>query len=112
MFALYNIWHAIVALVHSANPITIGIALVIILVTGLLKQKTSNLLNATVLALIGFALVKYVIAIFQPGANALALAKSNWIDFTGMAILTLLAYLFVFGVLIAIVHLIRSVVAK
>jgi hypothetical protein len=112
MFALYDIWHAVVSLVHAADPIAIGIALVVVLVAGLLLKKFSDLLNATTLALIGYALVKYIVAIFQPGANALTLAKSCWLNFTHLAILTLLAYLFVFGVLIAVVHLIRSVVAK
>jgi hypothetical protein len=111
MFALFDIWNAIVSLVHAADPVIIGIALVVILVTGLLVKRAISLLNAVVLALIGFALIKYIIAIFQPGANALVLAKGDWLALTHMQVQTLLAYFFVFGVLIAVVHLIRSVVA-
>jgi len=112
MFALLDIWHAIKHLVVAADPITIGIALVVILVAGLVLRSFSNILNGTVAALIGFALIKYLHAILLGGQDPSAYAKADWNAFLALPVVVLLAYTIIFAVLIAIVNFIRSAVTR
>jgi hypothetical protein len=112
MSALHQIWFAIKGLIVSADPITIGIALVVILIAGLVLGRFGNLLNGTALALIGFAFVKYIVTVFRGGVDAVDTARADWNAFVHFSVLTLLAYVVVFAVLIAIVHFIRSAVNR
>jgi hypothetical protein len=112
MVVLLDIWHAIQHLVTSAGPITIVLGLVAVLVAGLMLKGIGNILNGTVLALIGFAVLKYLAAILLDKQSPGAFAKADWQAFLAIDMVTLLAYLILFGVLIAVVHFIRSAVAR
>ena len=112
MFALLDIWHAIKGIIVTADPVTIGIALVVILIAGLVLNGFNNILNGTVASLVGFAAIKYFDAILRSGQDPAAYLKADWEAFTKLPVLVVLSYVLVFGVLISVVHFIRSAVSR
>lgn len=111
MSALMDIWHAIQALVTSADYWTLGAAILVVIVAGFIMESLGSLISVTFVSLIVFVLLKYVLALTIGGQHdAEALATQYWQAFVDLKMLTLLAYVVVFGVLIAVVNMIRSVV--
>jgi hypothetical protein len=111
MSALMEIWHSIHGLVLAADYYTLGAAILIIVISGFLMEGLRSLVPVTLVALLAFALVKFVLSMTvgnQPNVDVLA--TDYWQAFTGMRALLLLAYALIFGVLIAAVNLIRNVV--
>lgn len=111
MTALMDIWHAIQAVVTGADYWTLGAAILVIIVAGFITESLGSLISITVVSLIVFALLKFVIAMTVGGHHdAEALALADWHAFVDFKMLTLLAYAIVFGVLIAVVNVIRSAI--
>jgi hypothetical protein len=111
MSALMDIWHTIQAVVTSADYWTLGAAILVVIVAGFIMEGLGSLISATVMSLLIFALLKFAIAMTVGGQHdAEALALSNWQAFVDLKMLTLLAYAITFGVLIAVVNLIRSAI--
>jgi hypothetical protein len=111
MSALMDIWHTIHGVVSAADYYTLGAAILIIVISGFLMESLRSLVPVTLVALLAFALVKFVLALTvgnQPNVDVLA--TTDWQAFAEMKALLLLAYALIFGVLIAAVSLIRSVV--
>jgi hypothetical protein len=105
-----DIWHAIQAVVASADYYTLGAAILVILIAGFLSEVRS-VLAVTLVALLAFAVVKFVLALTVGGAKDVeVLATAFWKAFIAMPSLTLLAYLLVFGVLTGVVSGIKSAV--
>jgi len=110
MSALMEIWHAIQAVVSSADYYTLGIAVVIILAAGFLLEGLNSIFNVTLVSLIVFVLAKFGLALatghhVDPEAEL----TSFWTSFVDLKMLTLVAYLVTFGVLIALVNAVRSI---
>jgi hypothetical protein len=111
MSALMDIWHAIQAVVTSADYWTLGAAILVVIVAGFIMESLGSLISVTLVSLIVFALLKFVLAMTIGGQHdAETLALTNWQAFVDLKMLTLLAYAVVFGVLIAVVNLIRSAI--
>ena len=111
MSALMDIWHAIQAVVTSADYWTLGAAILVVIVAGFIMESLGSLISVTVVSLLVFVLIKYVLAMTVGNQHdAEALYLSDWQAFVDLKMLTLLAYAIVFGVLIAVVNLIRSAV--
>jgi hypothetical protein len=110
MSALMDVWHAIQAVVTSADYITLGIAVVVVLVAGFTIERLGSLVSATVLALIVFAALEFVRAVAIGHQDAMAFATTDWHAFVDLRMLTFVAYFVVFGVLIALVNVIRSAI--
>jgi len=111
MSALMDIWHTIHALVTAADYYTLGAAILIIIIAGFLMEGIRSVVPVTLVALLAFALVKFVLAMTVGGHHDVEiLATDYWNAFAGMKALLLLAYALIFGVLIAVVNVIRSII--
>jgi|WetSurMetagenome_2_1015567.scaffolds.fasta_scaffold725831_2 hypothetical protein len=111
MSALMDIWHTIQAVVTSADYWTLGAAILVVIVAGFIMESLGSLISVTLVSLLIFVLIKFVLAMTMGGHHdAEALAVADWQAFVDLKMLTLLAYAIVFGVLIAVVNLIRSAI--
>ncbi len=111
MSALMEIWHAIQAVVTSADYYTLGAAVIIIIIAGFLMESVRSLVPVTLVALLAFVLAKFAIAATVGHEHDLeALTKADWRAFVDLKMLVLLAYALVFGVLIGVVNTIRSMI--
>jgi len=102
------VWHAILAVVSAADTYTLAAAVVIIIAAGFLSESLGSLLSTTILSLVVFAAAKYVLAIAVGHQSPAGFALADWHAFLDLKMLTFLAYVIVFGVLIAVVNVIRS----
>jgi hypothetical protein len=112
MAPVMEVWNAIHGIVTSADLITLGIALVILLAAGFTMQSFEGLITTTVVALVAFGLALYVRAITLGGQKAADYATADWHNFTTLNALTLLAYGLTFAVGIAIVRTVLSVIGR
>ena len=112
MSIVWDIWNTIHGIVTSADMITLGIGVVILLAAGFAMQGIDSLITATIIAMVAFGLASFVRAITIGGQNASEYAATDWHNFTTLNGLTLLAYALTFAVGIAIVHLVRSAVIR
>ena len=112
MSSLTDLWHIVLSVYGSADMITLGIMIVIVLAAGVIMQGFEAIVTTTVVALILFGLAGYVRAVALNGQNAAKLAEVQWHGFLGMTMQTLLAYAVTFAVGIAIIHLVRSLVSR
>lgn len=110
MFAITDVWHTIQSIIHSADLITLVIMAVVAIGAGFLMQEMGSIISATVIALIVFAIIKFVYAIALQHADASALVMADWKSFETLQMLLVLAYAVVFGVVIAIVSTVRNLV--
>ncbi len=112
MSSLMDVWNGIVSIFGSADMITLGIIIVIVLAAGFIMQGFESIVTTTVIALVLFGLAGYVRAVALSGKNAAALAESQFHGFLGMTMQTLLAYAIAFAIGIGIIHLVRSIVMR
>ncbi|MGA7713657.1 MAG: hypothetical protein WCA81_17295 [Rhizomicrobium sp.] len=112
MSALTDIWHAVHAIIFSADTITLVIGIVVVLAAGFMMETFNSIVSSTVLALIGFALLGFIRAVTLGKQDFTAYAHTDWHSFLAMPMLTLVAYVVLFGVLIAVVHFIRSAINR
>jgi hypothetical protein len=112
MSALTDIWHAIHAIVMSADTITLVIGVVVVLAAGFMMQAFGSIISATVMSLIAFAVIGYVRAITLGKMDAVPYITTEWHNFLALPMMTLVAYAVLFGVLIAVVHFIRSAINR
>ena len=112
MSVIWDIWNTIHGIVTSSDTITLALAVVILLAAGFMMQGFESLLTTTLVALLAFALLGYVRAVTLDKQNAAAFATTDWHNFLGLHMLTLLAYAVTFAIGIAIVHLVRSLVMR
>ena len=112
MASLMDIWNGIVSIFTSADMITLGIMIVIVLAAGFIMQGFEALVATTLVALILFGLAGYVRAVAMNGANAAQLAESQWHGFLTMPMQTLISYAIAFAIGIGIIHLVRSLVIR
>lgn len=111
MSVLMDIWTAVHGIISTSGMIPLILMAVIAIGAGFMMQNFSSILSATVIAMLAFALATYAFAVAK-GASAAASAEADWHSFLGLHMLTLLAYAITFGVVIAIVHLVRSLVMR
>ncbi len=112
MSALMDIWHSIHLILTSADWITLALIAVCVLAAGFAIQGLNSIVSATVLALVGFAILVFARAVVMGGHAVAAYAHTSWQDFLGLQMLTLIAYAVIFAILIAVVHVIRSAVFR
>lgn len=112
MSIIWDIWNAIRGIVTSADMITLAIAAVVLLAAGFMMQGMEALVNTTLIALLAFALLGYVRAVTLGKQNAAAFATTDWHNFLGLPMITLLAYAITFAVGIAVVNLAVSLVRR
>ncbi|MBI1328489.1 MAG: hypothetical protein GC166_01155 [Alphaproteobacteria bacterium] len=112
MSVLTDIWNAINTIAMSGDYIRLGIIVVIALAGGFAIEGASSLINATLVALIVFAIANFVREVAMNGANAGQLLDSYWAAFQALPMLTVLAYALIFAILIAIVNLVRSLLTR
>ena len=104
MSIVWDIWNTIHGIVTSADMITLGIGVVILLAAGFVMQGFDSLIS--------FGLAGFVRAVTIGGQKAAEFATTDWHNFTTLNGLTLLAYALTFAVGIAVVHLVRSLVIR
>ena len=112
MSALTQIWNEIHTIFTAADWITLVIGGVIIVAAGFVVTSLNSVISATFLSLIAFALLNFVRAITLGKHDVTAYVNTDWRYFVDMHMLTLVAYIAIFGVLIAVVYLIRSLVQR
>jgi hypothetical protein len=111
MSILMDIWGAVHGILMTSGVIPLAFMGVIALAAGFMMQSFNSILSTTIIAMVAFALATYAYAVAR-GASAAASAQADWSNFLGLHMLTLLAYAITFGVAIAVVHGIRSVVMR
>jgi len=107
-----DIWHAVLTLVTSFDVFAIGLAVLAAVAAGFVMNSLGQILTHTVVALIAFAVLSFGKAVLVDGKNASAHLDASWQQFLALPMLTLLAYAIVFGIAVAIVGTIRSVVLR
>ncbi len=112
MSIVWDIWNTIRVIVTSADMITLAIGIVVVLGAGFMMQGMESLATTTLVALVAFALLGYVRAITLGKQPAGAYATTDWHNFAAMNGLTLLSYVLIFAVGVAVVQMIRLVVAR
>jgi hypothetical protein len=112
MSFLMDIWHAVQGIVTTSGLMTLIVMAVIALGAGALMQSMGSVVTTTLVALIAFALVEYVLAITIGKQNASAYATVDWQAFQALKMLTLLSYALLFGVVIAVAHVARSLISR
>jgi len=110
MFALTDIWHTILNIVHSADTITLVLMAVAAIAAGFLMQEMGAVVTTTIVALIAFAVLNFIRAVALQHADAGALLTADWKAFEAMQALVLLSYAILFGVVIAVVSTVRGLV--
>jgi hypothetical protein len=110
---LLNSVLAIVTSSFSAHDyITLALIAVIAIAAGFMMQGMGSLVNTTVVALVVFGIALFVRGITMGGQNAAALADKDWHALLGWNVAGLLAYVILFGALIAVVQVVRSVLNR
>ena len=112
MFVVMDLWHSINSIFTSADIITLVIMAVIAIGAGFAMQSMGSLVTATFGALVVFGLAGYVRAITMGKKDASVLAQADWHSLQGLQMQVLLGYAIAFAIVIAIVHLVRSVVMR
>jgi hypothetical protein len=112
MTALTDIWHSILGIITSPDHISLVILVVIAIAAGFMMTSFNSIVTTTFVALLAFALVGYLKAILVDHQSAAAFAQTDWHNFLGLQMLTLLAYAITLGVAISVVHAIRSAVLR
>ncbi|MDE1987162.1 MAG: hypothetical protein KGJ28_11525 [Alphaproteobacteria bacterium] len=110
MSALMEIWHAIHAVVASADYYTLGAAVIVIVIAGFLMESVSSVVPVTIVSLLAFVLVKAGIAMATGHHDIAVLIDEYWVAFKDLPMLILLAYLLIFGVLISVVRTVRNLI--
>ena len=110
MSFLWDCWHQIEAVVAGWDVVTMAIAAILILAAGLAIRSFGALLNATLVALIGFGIAQFIRGVVQGGTDPGALARTGWQNFLALTMPVLLTYVVCFALLIAIIHAIRSLI--
>lgn len=111
MSILLQVWHAIQAVIVSADYYTLGAAVVIIIIAGFLIEGVRSIVPATLAALLAFVLAKFAIAMAVGNQHDVeALARADWRAFVDLKMMVLLAHALIFGVLIGVVSTIRSMI--
>lgn len=112
MSALMDLWHTMHGIVVSSDIVTLVIMAIIALGAGFMMQSMSSIVTTTFVALIAFALAGYVRAVTAGGENAAAYAQTDWHGFMGLPMMTLVAYAVTFAIVIALVHVVRSLILR
>lgn len=108
-----ELWNMAVQIFSTDDWVRLVIIAVIVIAGGFFMQGFGQLLNTTVLALIIYVVAMMVRAMMAAGAPDFGtLLQQYWDQFMAMDVKTLLVYVLTFGVLIAIVHGIRSAVMR
>jgi hypothetical protein len=111
MSALMEVWHAVQAVVTSADYYTLGAAVVIIIIAGFLMESMRTIVPVTLVSLLAFVLAKFALALTVGHQHdPEILAQADWRAFVDLKMLVLLAYSLVFGVLIGVVNTVRSII--
>ena len=110
MFVIMDLWHSIHGIFTSADVITLVIMAVIALGAGFAMQSMGSLITATFGALVVFGLAGFVRAVTMGGKNAATLAQTDWHSLLSLQTQVVLGYAIAFAIVIAVVHLVRSVV--
>ncbi|HEX7725169.1 MAG TPA: hypothetical protein VF410_01325 [Rhizomicrobium sp.] len=110
MFALMDIWHTILNIVHSADTIQLVMMAVVALGAGFMMMELGAVVTTTLVALIAYAVLTFIRAIVLQHADVGALLIADWKAFEAMTGLVLLSYAILFGVVIAAVSTVRGLV--
>jgi len=114
MSIIWEIWGAIQGIVMAAvhDPITLGIAVIVLLAAGFFMQGMESLVSTTLVAMLAFGLLGYVRAVVLNKQPAATYATTDWHNFASTTGLTLLAYAITFAIGIAVVNAVRSLIQR
>jgi hypothetical protein len=110
MFALMDIWHTILNIVHSADTIQLVLMAVVAIGVGFMMMELGSVVTMTIVALVIYAVLTFIRAVALQHADAGALMTADWKAFETMQTLVLLSYAILFGVVIAVVSTVRGLV--
>lgn len=114
MSIIMDLWHAIVGIVTSSGPITLGIMLVIAVVAAFMIENAGSLVSATVGALVVFGLATsiYSAATAKGGANWSGMPQADWNSLHQFPVASLIAYAILFAVVIFVINFVKSLVIR
>lgn len=92
----------------TTDEITLGIMVVIVILTGLLMGSIAQIINFTLGALVLFAAALVARAIIMDKAEPMALAEQRWNAFLGLSMGEFLVYFVAFALVILGVFLVKS----
>lgn len=107
-----ELWNMAVQIFSTADMTHLGIMAVVIIAAAFFMSSFGQLLNVTALALVMYAAANLVLTIVTVGGDFMTLLQSYWDQFLAMDVKTLLVWFLAFGVLIAIVNFVISLVVR
>ena len=113
MSALLDLFHSVMAIVTSGDYTSLAIMAAIAIAVGYMMENFGSIVTSTFVALVAFGLASYVVAVAKVGGKgAGTLAQTDWNNLLGLTVHGLLAYAIAFAIVIAAVHIVRSVVQR
>lgn len=111
MSTFVDLWQSIGAVFGSFDSISFTIMALVSVGAGFMMTGMGSIVTATFGALIVFALANFARTALT-AKDTQGLARSDWHDFLALPLHTLAVYALVFGVLIAIIYGLRSLVRR
>ena len=110
---LDELWNIALQILGTDDWVRLVIIAVIVIAGGFFMSGFGQLLNTTLLALLIYVVANAVRAMMAPGAPDVGtIVQQDWDAFLKMDAEHLLVWFLTFGVLIAIVHGVRSLVMR
>jgi hypothetical protein len=107
-----ELWNMAVQIFSTADMTHLGIMAVIIIGAAFFMSSLGQLLNVTTLALIFYAIANMVLTLMTTGGDFMTMLQTNWDQLLALDVKTLLVWFLSFGVLIALVHFVVSLVFR
>lgn len=111
MTTLLDAWYSILPAFSSFDPVTYTMMALIVVGGGLMMPNIASIINATLAALMIFALALFARTALV-AQDAATLARADWNDLLAMPVHTLSTYVLVFGVAIAMIYGLRNLATK
>ena len=101
-----------VQIFSTADMTHLGIMAVVIIGAAFFMSSFGQLLNVTALGLLIYAVANMALTLVTAGGDFMTILTTNWDAFLALDVKTLLAWFLAFGVLIAVVHFVISLVMR
>jgi hypothetical protein len=114
MSALTDLWNTIHGILTTSDWITLAIIAVIAILLAFFSEGLGSLITMVIGALIVFGIAIIARAAIQGGSKTDfgTLVQTDWHNAMALPLQTLLAYAIIFGVIIAVIGIIRTAIGR
>ncbi len=111
MTIVNDMWDIVMRVFGSADTVSLVTMLLVVVLFGLMLRSFGDVITLTVSALIVYGLARLAYSVYQ-GADPSALAGTAWGNLKVMPVGDLVVYFLAFAIVMGIISVIRSVVAR